>query len=113
MRQNVPRRLGQLLRRRREERSLSVAEMAHGVCVTGPAITFWEKSRSKPAPERLPDISAQLQIPLEELVKVGRYMDEIKAANINEVRLLLSFRKLGRRDQGAILRSIQERHMAQ
>jgi transcriptional regulator with XRE-family HTH domain len=101
-----PETIGQRLARLRKERGITQVELAQELGVTQSHVSEWERGNLRLHGELIATIARLLEVTADELVGLSPAEKQPSARNRRLVRRLREFDKLPKRDQEALLRTI-------
>ena len=101
-----PEEFGARLARLRKARGFSQAELGELVGVSQRMMTYYEREAEKPPAQVLPKLAEVLQVSVDELLGLKPVKDGANPRNSRLWRKLQKIEKLSKRDQQALLRTI-------
>jgi len=98
--------LGQRLARLRKERGFTQVELADKIGIVQPILSDYERGKLRPHPQMLVQLARALQISVDELLGLEAPRKNGAPLNRRFLRRLQAVDKLPKRDQEALLRTI-------
>ena len=98
--------LGLRLARLRKERGFTQVELAEKLAIAQPIVSDYERGRLRPHPDMLTRLASALQVSTDELLGLEQTDEAPIALNRRFLRRLQAVDRLPKRDQEALLRTI-------